>query len=219
MAFPFRRESDETDRLLALSDGVIAIAITLLVLEITVPEIPPGSQISVLPNLIFERWHEFFGFVLSFLVIASYWVNHRRIFVHIERHDKGIVWLNHLFLLMVVLVPFASSVFATYPDQFGVMFLSGTLALTGFSLALLWSYASWKQLVEDGFRSQTVEIQAARFLASPLVFVLSVVAASFDVGLGILTWLLLIPLNAALQSRLAENLEQYDSESEYEGTR
>ncbi len=72
MAFSFRQESNETDRLLALSDGVIAIAITLLVLEITVPEIPVGGPLSVLPDLILDQWHEFFGFVLSFLVIASY---------------------------------------------------------------------------------------------------------------------------------------------------
>lgn len=142
MALPIRRETDETDRLLTLSDGVIAI--TLLVLEITVPELPMGSSIRILPDLILEQWHEFFGFVLSFLVIASYWVNHRRIFVHIEKHDRGVVWLNLLFLLMVAFVPFASSAFATYPDQFGVMFLSGTLALTGFTLTLLWTYASRK---------------------------------------------------------------------------
>ena len=194
------------DRLLALSDGVIAIAITLLVLEITVPEIPVGSPVSALPELILEQWHEFFGFVLSFLVIASYWVNHRRIFIHIEKHDRGVVWTNLFFLLMVAFVPFASSVFATYPDQFGVIFLSGTLALTGFSLALLWLYASWKQLVEEGLTSRTVEVQAARFLASPVVFVLSMIAASFEPGFGVLTWFLLVPINAVLQSRLARTL-------------
>jgi uncharacterized membrane protein len=219
MALPFRRESSETDRMLALSDGVIAIAITLLVLEITVPEIPAGSPLSVLPDLVFAQWHEFFGFVLSFLVIGSYWVNHRRIFIHIERHDAGIVWLNLLFLLMVAFIPFASSVFATYPDQFGIMFLSGTLTLTGLTLALLWSYASRRELLEEGLGSRAVEIQAARFLASPFVFVLSILVTAFDPGLGILTWLLLIPINGVLQSHLAENLEESDGESEVEATR
>jgi uncharacterized membrane protein len=218
MPLPFSRESDETDRMLALSDGVIAIAITLLVLEITVPEIPVGSPISVLPSLILEQWHEFFGFVLSFLVIGSYWVNHRRIFIHIERHDKGIAWLNLLFLLMVAFIPFASSVFATYPDQFGTMFLSGTLALTGFTLALLWSYASRKELVEEGLTSRIVKIQAARFLASPIVFVLAIIVTAFDPVFGVLTWLLLIPINAVFQSRLAESLGTV-RESEYRTAR
>ncbi|WP_254769399.1 hypothetical protein [Salinilacihabitans rarus] len=90
------------------------------------------------------------------------------------------------------------------------MFLSGTLALTGFTLALLWSYASWKQLVEEGLTSRAVEIQAARYLASPFVFLLSIIVAAFDPGFGILTWLLLIPINATLESRLAANLEADD---------
>lgn len=205
--------------MLALSDGVIAIAITLLVLELTVPEIPAGSPLSVLPDLVFAQWHEFFGYVLSFLVIGSYWVNHRRIFAHVERHDNGILWLNLLFLLTVAFIPFASSVFATYPDQFGIMFLSGTLALTGLTLALLWSYASRNELLEEGLTSRAVEIQAARFLASPLVFVLSILVAAFDPGFGILTWLLLIPINAVFQSRLAESLGDHDGEAESGTTR
>ncbi len=207
MGFPFRRESDETERLLTLSDGVIAIAITLLVLEITVPVVPPGTPKSALPTLVLEQWHEFFGFVLSFSVIGLYWTLHRRIFVHIERHTKGIVWLNLLFLLMVAFVPYATSVFSTYPGRFGVMFLSGMLALTGSSLAGLWLYAARKQVVEEGIASRAVRLQAARFLASPLVFAVSMLVATFDSTVAILFWLLLIPVNAALQSRLIERIE------------
>jgi len=112
MALHFRRESEETDRLLALSDGVIAIAITLLVLEITVPEAPAGTPQSILGDLFFEQWNQYFGYVLSFLVIGLYWTLHRRIFVHIESHDRGIVWLNLLFLLFVAFVPYGTSVFS-----------------------------------------------------------------------------------------------------------
>jgi len=84
MDHPVRRGADETDRLIALSDGVIAIAITLLVLEITVPTVPAGSSLSVLPELVLEQWDEFVGYALSFLVIGLYWVLHRHIFVHID---------------------------------------------------------------------------------------------------------------------------------------
>lgn len=214
MAVPFQRESEETDRLLELSDGVIAIAITLLVLDITVPTVPGGTPAAALPGHIFERWHEFLGFVLSFLVIGMYWILHRRIFVHFERHDKGILWLNLLFLLMVAFVPFATSVFTTYPNQFGVIVYSAVLALTGFTLFALWVYASWKNLVEEGLGSRTVRIQAARFLSSPLVFVLSILVAVFDFELAILAWLLLVPLNAVLQSRLVQSVEESVQESE-----
>lgn len=202
MATPFRRESEETDRLLALSDGVIAIAITLLVLDITVPEVPPGTPASAVASLVFEQWNEFVGYVLSFLVVGSYWVLHRRVFVHIEAHDFGVLRLNFLFLLFVAFVPYGTSVFSTYPDQFGVAFYAAVLASTGTSLALLWTYASRKRLLEQGLTSRVVAIQAGRFLASPLVFVASILVASVDATWAMATWLLLFPINWALNSRL-----------------
>lgn len=208
MSLPFRLESVETDRLLALSDGVIAIAITLLVLEITVPELPPDAPPSVVQERVLEQWDEYFGYVLSFLVIGLYWTLHRRVFVHVERHDRGVLWLNLLFLLLVAFVPYATSVFSTYPDRFGVSFIAAVLALTGVSLALLWIYASRKQLLEEGLTSRVVGIQAARFLASPLVFSASIVVATVDPTWGMLTWLVLVPINGALNSRLVDSIEE-----------
>jgi len=204
----FRRDADETDRLIALSDGVIAIAITLLVLEIMVPTVPVGSSLSVLPELVLEQWDEFVGYALSFLIIGLYWMLHRHVFVHIEQHDRGLLWLNLLFLLMVAFVPYGTSLFTTYPNQFGISVYAGVLALTGFSLALLWGYASRKELVEEGLTSRVALIQEARFLASPLVFLLSIGVAAVDPTLAVLTWVLLIPINAVLQSRLVDSLER-----------
>jgi uncharacterized membrane protein len=212
----YRQEADETDRLLTLTDGVIAIVITLLVLDITVPAVPPGKSASVLADLVVAQWPEFFGFALSFLVIGLYWALHRRTFVHIERHERGVVFLNLLFLLAVGFVPYATSVFTTYPNTFGVAFLAAVLALTGLTLALVWIYASRREVVESGLRSRTVRIQTMRFLASPLIFVVSIlVAVLLGPAAAILTWLLLIPANGALQSRLVESLEETpESESE-----
>ena len=203
----YHRESEETDRLVALSDGVIAIAITLLVLEITVPEVPAGQSTAALPRLILDQLSEFFAYGLSFLVIGLYWSLHRRTFVHISRHDRGLVWLNLVFLLMVAFIPYGTSLFSRYPGRFGVMFYAGVLALTGFSLAVLWAYASRQDLLEAGLESRTVLLQGARFLVSPVVFGLSIGVAVVDPTLAILSWFLLVPLNGVFQSRIVESLE------------
>jgi len=207
MGGSYQRESDETDRLVVLSDGVIAIAITLLVLEITVPEVPASGSTAVLPELIADQWTEFFAYVLSFLVIGLYWSLHRRTFVHISQHDRGLVWLNLVFLLMIAFIPYGTSLFSSYPSQFGVMFYAGVLALTGLTLAVLWAYASRQDLLEAGLESRTVLLQGARFLVSPVVFVLSIGVAVVDPTLAILTWFLLLPLNGIFQSRIVESLE------------
>lgn len=205
MAVPFRREPEETDRLLALSDAVVGIAITLLVLEITVPTVPAGSTTAILPDLVAEQWHEFLAYVLSFLIIGQYWVLHRRIFVHVDRHDRGVLWLNLLFLLMVAFVPYATSLFTTYPDRFGVTVYAGVLATTGLTLTLLWGYASRNELLEDGLTSRTVRIQAVRFLVSPVVFIVSMAVATVSPPLAIGSWLLLVPLNGAFEARLVRS--------------
>jgi uncharacterized membrane protein len=196
-------EARETGRLIALSDGVIAIAITLLVLEITVPEIPPGTPLSIVPGLVAEQWPEFFGYVLSFLTIGMYWVLHRRVFAQIEAHDRRLLWLNLVFLLFVAFVPYATSMFATYPDEFGVSFYAGTLALTGFSLGFCWLYAARKSLVKEGLGSRVLQLQVARYFTSPLVFVLSIFIATVDPSWAIISWVVLLgPLNLAIESQL-----------------
>jgi len=208
MASAISREAEEISRLPTLSDGVIAIVITLLVLDITVPELPPDSPTQVVLRSIVAQWPEFLGYVLSFWVIGVYWMLHRRTFTHIERHDRGLVVLNLLFLLLVAFIPYATGVFVAYPGQLGVAFLSVVLALTGLSLALVWIHASRRELVEEGLASRTVAVQAARFLASPLVLLLAAAVSLVDARLAILTWLLLLPVNGVLQSRLAESLEE-----------
>jgi len=206
-------ESRETDRLKALSDGVIAIAITLLVIEITVPIVPSGESTDVLPRLVVEQWHEFFGFVLSFFVIGLYWTLHRRVFMYLDRHDRTILWLNLLFLLFVAFLPYASSMFSTYPTRFGVVFYAGIQVLTGLSLAGLWAYSMRKSLFRDGVPTHIARVQGARFLATPIVFLLSIPLAFFDSMLGILAWFLLLPMNAAVETRLKDGVGESSDET------
>ncbi|GKZ12465.1 TMEM175 family protein [Haladaptatus sp. T7] len=207
------RETEETERLVTFSDGVFAIAITLLVLDISVPTVPAGEPASVLPTLVFEQWHELFGYVFSFLVIGSYWVLHRRVFLYIEKSDKRLVWLNLLFLLFVAFVPYATSLFTAYPDRFGVMFYAGTLAATGFLLAGLWGHAARTRLVQEGLPPRAMAIRAARFFVSPTVFVLSIGIAFIDPFVAIFSWLLVLPFTALFESRLVNYLEGETEES------
>ncbi|QLH77733.1 hypothetical protein HZS55_10665 [Halosimplex rubrum] len=92
-------------------------------------------------------------------------------------------------------------------------FIAGVLALTGCSLALLWVYASRKRLLQTGLASRAVRFQAARFLVAPLVFGLSIGVAALNARAAMLTWLLLVPINVTLHSRLAESVESEAPES------
>ncbi|PYQ28966.1 MAG: DUF1211 domain-containing protein, partial [Acidobacteria bacterium] len=95
-------ESEETTRLEAFSDGIFAIAMTLLVLEIRLPEeIPPGT----LGDALLHVWRSYLAFLTSFATIGVMWVNHHRIFNLIRRTDQAILTLNLLLMLGVTFLP------------------------------------------------------------------------------------------------------------------
>jgi len=99
-------------RVEALSDGVIAVAITLLVLDLRVP--PPGS--GDLASALAELWPNYLAYVISFLSIGIMWINHHVALSRVERVDHAVMLLNLLLLLCIVALPFSTSLFAAYLD-------------------------------------------------------------------------------------------------------
>src|SRR5213593_915772 len=97
--------SSETSRIEAFSDGVFAIAITLLILDVHVPTISQGNLGSALTR----QWPTYVAYLISFSFIGIMWVNHHRLFNHIRRSDNGLLFSNLLLLLGVTIVPFPTS--------------------------------------------------------------------------------------------------------------
>ena len=91
------------DRIVNFSDAVFAIAITLLIPDIRVPEIPDDLVAEELPAQLLALWPKYFGYVLGFVVIISFWNIHHSIFSAIRGYDRGLIWLNSHFLMFVAL--------------------------------------------------------------------------------------------------------------------
>jgi len=134
--------SSETARVEAFSDGVFAIAITLLVLEFKVPARGSG----VLSFQLLRQWPYYLSFVSSFAFIGIMWINHHRMFTHIRKSNNVLLHLNLLLLLGVTFVPFPTSVIAVHlggPDQRAAAILfNATYVLIAILFNLLWRYAS-----------------------------------------------------------------------------
>jgi uncharacterized membrane protein len=108
------RRQFAVDRLVAFSDGVFAIIITILVLDIRVPDLGSGQS---LRDSLDEVWPTLVSWVISFLLVGMYWVGHRSTFANVRYADIPTVWLNLLFLLPISLVPYAASAIGGYPDD------------------------------------------------------------------------------------------------------
>jgi len=128
----------ETDRVKAFTDAVIAIIMTILVLEIGVP---PNLSDERLIDALDETWPEMAAWMISFLITGMYWVWHRDLFNQMRVVNRTVVWLNLLFLLPLALVPFGASVLGEYPqDPIGLRVYGAVLLVTGLVRMLLYVY-------------------------------------------------------------------------------
>lgn len=132
----------ETTRVEAFSDGVFAVAITLLVLDLKVPIEPPLLQ------ALAAEWPLFVAYLISFAFILIMWVNHHWMFQHIVRIDSTFMLLNGLLLLGVTLVPFPTSLVAQYiltdEQRTATAIYSGWFFLIAIFFNLMWRYAGGK---------------------------------------------------------------------------
>jgi uncharacterized membrane protein len=193
MEDPRTEASAAIDRLIFLSDGVFAIAITLLVLEINVPEIPAALQEAQLPGKLFGLWIPIATYALSFIIVSIYWMTHQRIFHYIKRSDNMLIWLNVFFLLCVAFLPVPSKVLGMYGDhQAAVIFYVASLTIAGFFIILLWWYAtSDHRLVDKQLDPSLIRHHMQRALIAPLIFVLSIGLSFISPYLAELSWLLI----------------------------
>jgi TMEM175 potassium channel family protein len=130
-----------TNRLEAFSDGVFAVAITLLVLEI---DVPGGEN---LWHHLKEEWPSFAAFAVSFWVIGIIWVNHHGVIDHLRRADRGVLYLNLLVLMTVVFIPFSTELFAVHlksgaDEKVAAIVYSSSFLAMGVSFGLLWTYVT-----------------------------------------------------------------------------
>jgi uncharacterized membrane protein len=138
------------ERLNTLADGVFAIAMTLLVLELSVPVVKEASINAGLTHKLLEMWPEFLIYGLSFMIMGIFWVIHHSLFVAVKKYDTTLVWLNILFLMFVALIPFSTSLFGKYGAIKVTAFIYGVNMLVLFNLGwVIWAFITGKRRLVD----------------------------------------------------------------------
>jgi uncharacterized membrane protein len=198
-----------TQRLEAFSDGVFAIVITLLVLEIHVPQIARDRVDVELFHHLLQMWPKFLSFAVSFVIVGIFWVGHHNIFHLIRRTDRPLLWINLLFLLCVAFIPFPTALMGEYVGVPAAVVPYGlTLIATGLSLYLLWWYATHRhRLVSADLDPEIVRLITRRTLAGPAFYVAAILLSLVNARLTLLIYAL-IPLYFILPHRLDVHLER-----------
>jgi uncharacterized membrane protein len=179
-------------RTVALTDGVVTIAMTLLVLDIRLPPSVTGRTV---------RWEDLLGirgqflsYGLSFVVVALLWLTHARKFRNLKRFSAGLFWLNILFLLAVGLVPFTTSLLAANGDAVATRVYAGVMAFASLMLSLMSIHTTTAGLAHaEGEKRPLRPASLLRFL-SAAVFLGSIALSYWSVDKAKWFWLLLIPV-------------------------
>ncbi|MGM9478866.1 TMEM175 family protein [Pedobacter sp. GSP4] len=151
----------ETGRIEAFSDGVFAIAVTLLVLELHIPDASEGANPTRLLEALKIQWPGYIAFIISFFSIFVIWVNHHKIFKQIYRRNTGLMFANGLILFLVSLVSYPSALlakfFLTESKQLSVTIYTGLFVLINLAFNLLWQQATRdKKLLRPGISDAAI---------------------------------------------------------------
>ena len=181
----------EIDRIAAFTDGVMAIAVTLLVLNIDVPHLR-AEQGGLLDEKLYHLWRDFLAYGISFAVIGRYWLIHHRFFATLRRYDRRLVTLNLVFLAFLVLIPFVSDVIGLYGDvATAVIAYAIVLSATATMNWVIVSYGLRRGFVDPAKRSEMESFAGIRGVLVIVLFAISIPIAFLSPLASQITWLLI----------------------------
>jgi uncharacterized membrane protein len=180
----------ETGRLEAFSDGVFAIAITLLVLELKVAPIPAGGATrQALRTALLQQWPSYFSLVTSFFTILIMWMHHHAIIKHVHRTDAWLHFVNGLLLLLITFVPFPTAVVALYlrtpAGPVAVAFYCATFVVLAIAFNLMLMAAFRPQLLGRAIPLEYLARIKQSYLAGPPAYLIAMLVAFYSVRLSL----------------------------------
>ena len=163
-----------THRLEALSDGIFAIAMTLLVLNLALPE--AGKGLTELHSLLFGQLDKFFSYAVSFILLAILWVRHHEQFHYIKRTDGKHLWINIFLLMFVALIPFSTSLVGDYSQEaLAEVFFGFNIFMLAILLLCSWAYATnHHRLVDPSLDPRRIALLKMRGVLTAVVPVLAI---------------------------------------------
>lgn len=194
--------ASETARVEAFSDGVFAVAITLLVFDLKVP----SSQAGHLGAALARQWPTYAAFLLSFAFIGIMWVNHHRLFNHIRRSDNGLLFLNLLLLFGIAVVPFPTALLAanygTADRTVAAAVFNGTYVVLAIFFNGLWHHAVRSGLL-DAATHESADSISRQYAVGPISYLVCLgltwvsVPASLILNIGLAIFFAIPPQRAA----------------------
>ncbi len=178
-----------TSRIEAFSDGVFAIVVTLLVLELRVPHLESATPQTLLAAF-GPLLPKFASFIFSFIIVAIFWVTHHQFFHRLKQSTRGLLWVNIVFLLFLTFIPFPTALIGEYPDNaFAVSFFGVAMMLAALSFTLMRWYASRKANLLARTDEASIRASLQRSLIGPTLYAIAALAAWVNIPIAFVIYL------------------------------
>jgi uncharacterized membrane protein len=179
-----------TNRIETLADGIFAIAMTLLVLGISVPNLPSSTDPQVFNAYIFSIIPEIFVYILSFILLAVFWLNHHIFFV-IKKSDITLLWINIFFLMSIAIVPFTTSLIGKYGQfHLSVLIFDLNMLIIGILFYAIFAYAARHDLMAESVKKKSANIQRSNLIL-PILAGIAIIISFFNSMLSVFIFFLL----------------------------
>jgi uncharacterized membrane protein len=193
----YGRDSVEFARTLTFTDGLFAIAMTLLVVDLAVPMLSNDSSVRELADRLNDDSSKFISFFISFAVIGRYWFAHHTFFSALARMDRRLIALNLVYLAFIAFLPFPTALLGEYfSNPLSVAIYAVNVAIVSGMEVVLFSHAQNHDLLERKLPRDVYRYGAAMSLAPVFFFLLSIPVAFISTTLAVCMWFLGIPLAA-----------------------
>lgn len=193
----------KVEHVISFSDAVFAFAITLMALSIDIPDLPASLTQSELIEKLYELYPQFESYIISFAVIAIFWVSYHQVFNHIKGSHITMVYLNLLFLLLITLLSLSTSLVINYGTyQIPYVIYCFIVIMTSSLLATIWWHATKnKRLVDKNLHPFFINGILVNLLSIPIVFTISIIISFVNLDIAEYFWLVIAPLNIAIKRR------------------
>jgi len=191
------------EHVISFSDAVFAFAITLMALSIDIPDLPQNLSQTELLQRLDDFYPQFEDYVISFAVIAIFWISYHQVFNHIKGSHISMVYLNLLFLLLITLLSLTTSFITNYASyQIPYVIYCIIVIMASSLLVSIWWFATKEhRLMDRGINPLFIKGTFLILLSQPIIFGISIIISFVNLGIAQYFWLSIIPVNFLIRHK------------------
>jgi uncharacterized membrane protein len=191
------------EHVISFGDAIFAFAITLMTISIGIPDLPPNLTEPQLLSRLYDLYPQVESYVISYAVIAIFWISYHQVFNYITRSNISMVYLNLFFLLLITFLSITTSLVIEYGSyQIPYVIYCVVVILASSLLALIWQSATKNyRLIDRDLHPLFIRGMMINLLLLPFVFALSILVSFFNLDIAQYLWLVIVPLNIAVRRK------------------